>query len=96
MTTPAVAVVLYGRDGCHLCELARDALRRLGRDVAFELHEQDVDTDPAPAERYGDRVPVVTVAGREASEGRMDVGAVRRALLEAERAGAVDKAAGRS
>ena len=96
MATPAVAVVLYGRAGCHLCEQARDALRRLGRELAFELVEHDVDTDPALAERYGDRVPVVTVAGREAGEGRIDIAAVRRALLEAERAGAVDNPAGRS
>ncbi len=96
MATHAVEVVLYGRAGCHLCEQARDALRRLGREVAFELVERDVDTDPALAERYGDRVPVVTVAGRETSEGRIEVGAVRLALREAERAGTVDKPAGRS
>ena len=95
MTKGAPEVVLYGRAGCHLCEHARDVLRRIGQEVAFELREQDVDAEPALAERYGDVVPVVTVAGRTVSEGRIDAGAVRRALLDSKRA-AVDRTRGRS
>ena len=83
MTGAAPRVVLYGREGCSPCAHARDALRRLGREFAFELHERDVDADPALAARYGDRVPVIAVDGREVSEGRIDLGAVRRALAEA-------------
>ncbi len=79
-------VVLYGREGCSPCVHARDALRRLGREFAFELREQDVDEEPALAARYGDRVPVVAVEGHEVSEGRIDSAAVRRALAEAGRA----------
>ena len=73
-------VVLFSREGCSPCAHARDALRRLGREFAFELHERDVDVDAALAARYGDRVPVIAVDGREVSEGRIDAGAVRRAL----------------
>lgn len=94
MTEALPEVVLYSREGCSPCAHARDALRRLGRDFAFELREQDVDADPALAARYGDRVPVVAVEGREVSEGRIDSGAVRRALAEAGRA--VDSNSGRS
>ena len=75
-----IEVVLYGREGCAPCAHARDALRRLGRDFAFQLREQDVDEEPMLAARYGDRVPVVAIAGREVSEGRIDTAAVRRAL----------------
>ncbi len=85
MTEGGPRVVLYSREGCAPCVHARDALRRLGRDFAFELREQDVDADPALAARYGDRVPVVAVAGREVSAGRLDSAAVRRALAEARR-----------
>ena len=74
-------VVLFSREGCGPCAHARDALRRLGRDFAFDLRERDVDADPALAARYGDRVPVVAVEGREVSEGRIDLGAVRRAMM---------------
>ena len=87
-------VVLYGREGCAPCAHARDALRRLGREFAFELREQDVDADPVLAARYGDRVPAIAVDGAEVSEGRFDAAAVRRALAEAGRA--VDSNEGRS
>lgn len=87
-------VVLFSREGCSPCVHAGDALRRLAREFAFELRERDVDADPSLAARYGDRVPVVAVEGREVSEGRIDTGAVRRALAEAGRA--VDSNSGRS
>ena len=86
MTGAAPQVVLYGREGCSPCAHARDALRRLGREFAFDLHERDVDADAAQVARYGDRVPVVAVEGREVSEGRIDLGAVQRALMAARRA----------
>ncbi len=73
-------VVLYTREGCRLCAHARDALRRLARDVQLDLRVVDVDADPALAERYGEAVPVVAVDGVEVSTGRIDVAAVRRAL----------------
>ena len=76
-------VVLYTREGCRLCTHARDALRRLGRDAAFELRVEDVDADAPLAERYGDSVPVVAVEGVEVSAGRIDVAAVRRAVVAA-------------
>ena len=75
-------VVLYTREGCRLCVHARDALRRLGRDVQFDLTVVDVDTDAAHVERYGESVPVVAVGGVEVSTGRIDVAAVRGALVE--------------
>ena len=92
----APEVVVYTRQGCHLCEHALDVLRRLGRDLEFELREVDVDADPRLTERYGERVPVVAVAGREVAEGRVGAAAVRRAIVEATAAGAVDRAGRRS
>ena len=79
-------VVLYTREGCRLCAHARDALRRLGRDVEFDLRVEDVDANASLAERYRDSVPVVAVDGVEVSTGRIDVAAVRRALVAAKEA----------
>ena len=78
-------VMLYTREDCRLCVHARDALRRLGRELAFELLVVDVDADPALGAAYGEAVPVVAVDGVEVSTGRIDVAAVRRAVVVAER-----------
>lgn len=40
-------------------------LRRLQRELDFQIREVDVDGDPALAARYGDRVPVVCYGYRE-------------------------------
>ena len=38
----APKIVLYGREGCHLCDEARDALLRMGEEgIEFELIEVD-------------------------------------------------------
>ena len=60
---------LYGRAGCHLCELMARTLRAFG--VAFD--EIDVDADVSLRTMYGERVPVLTDgAGNELCQGRLD------------------------
>lgn len=81
MPEPVPEVVLYTREGCRLCTHARDALRRLARDVEFELRTVDIDADPDLSSRYGESVPVVAVQGVEVSTARIDVAALRRALM---------------
>jgi glutaredoxin len=58
-------VVLYGRDGCHLCDDAREALRRVQARAPFALTEVDIETDDALHARYLERIPVVTLDGEE-------------------------------
>jgi hypothetical protein len=73
-------VVLYVRDGCHLCE---QFLVELSLDMGpglKGLEVVDVDREPALAARYGLRVPVLEVACQVACEGRYDRPRVRRAL----------------
>jgi len=48
-------LVLYTRDGCHLCELAANLLDEAG--VAWRAI--DIDGDAALSERYGLVIPVV-------------------------------------
>lgn len=56
-------VVLYTRQGCHLCEEAWQCLQQEQQRYQFALEAIDVDPDPELAARYGDVVPVVTVNG---------------------------------
>jgi glutaredoxin len=73
-------VTLYTRAGCHLCEDAEAVLRAAMERAPFELTLVDVDADPALAERYGVRVPVVAVDGVERFEFEVPPGELLAAL----------------
>ena len=61
-------VTLYGRDGCHLCDEAREALERVRARAPFVLEEVDITTDDDLHRRYLERIPVVSLDGRELFE----------------------------
>jgi len=56
-------VILYARQGCHLCDAARDVVTAAAAAAGTGWVEVDVDTDPELVARYGELVPVVTVDG---------------------------------
>ena len=58
-------VTLYGRPGCHLCDDARDVLRRVQNHTPFVLEERDITADDALHRRYLERIPVVALDGEE-------------------------------
>jgi glutaredoxin len=63
-------VVLYGRDGCCLCDEARAALARIGarHPRAFRVRERDIESDEDLMRRYLERIPVIEIDGVEALE----------------------------
>jgi glutaredoxin len=61
-------VVLYTRQGCHLCDDAHEMLKRHG--LLPKLI--DIDADPLLRERYNECVPVVTIDGKERFRGRIN------------------------
>ena len=71
-------VVLYGRDGCCLCDDARVIIERVRGRSAFELREFDIETDPAVHRAYLERIPVVTIDGVEAFEFFVDEAELER------------------
>ena len=73
-------VTLYSRPGCHLCDVARDAITALGAGSRFSLREVDIDRDDALLAAYLERIPVVEVDGEIVSELVLDDEAVRLAL----------------
>ena len=62
---PPVAVTLYERTGCRLCEEAHRALRRIGLDRPLAIARVDIAADPALELRYLVRIPVVAVGKAE-------------------------------
>ena len=78
-------VVVYGRATCGLCRRAEALVAREARGA--RIVHVDVDTDEALVARYGVRVPVVTVDGREVAELEVGPGTVRAAVRRARRGG---------
>ena len=81
-------LVLYTREGCCLCDEARQVLLKVRDDEAFSfvLEECDIEADAALHHAYLERIPVVTIDGVEAFELVVDEAELRRRLdiVEAE------------
>jgi glutaredoxin len=78
-------VTLYAAEGCHLCESARRVLARVREDMPFTLEEVDITGDPRLEAVYRERIPVVSVDGREAFTYFVQPDALRRRLAAASR-----------
>ena len=61
-------VVLYGRDGCCLCDDAREIILRVRARHPFVLEDRDIDEDEELLRAYLERIPVVTIDGVEQFE----------------------------
>ncbi len=76
----APRVTLFGRQGCHLCDDARDVIVRVAERHALVLEEVDIDGDPELRSEYDTEVPVVEIDGREVSRYRITEDQLVRAL----------------
>ena len=74
-------ILLYAKAGCHLCDEARAHLEDLAAEFSFTFDEVDIRRDPVIFERYRYRIPVITVAGVERLEGRIEADEIH-ALVE--------------
>ena len=93
VTDPLPNLVLYLREGCHLCEETRGILEALLQDRARRglptprVVERDIDTDPALHDRYAFVIPVVAL-GDQVVELATSPARLRRLLADALDAGA--------
>jgi glutaredoxin len=76
-----VTIVLYTRAGCHLCDEAKDLLRKFSARLRLSMNEVDIDLDAALVERFGDRVPVLEVDGKVRMWGKWNPALLERTLL---------------
>jgi redox-sensing transcriptional repressor len=92
-------LVLYGREGCCLCDEAREVLERVRAEHPFELLERDIEDDEALLRAYLERIPVVTLDGEELFELSVDEAVLRarlarvRQMTDIELAGSGDEVA---
>jgi glutaredoxin len=76
-TNRTLNVVLYTRDGCHLCEEAQEVLSEFGISPTLV----DIDDDPKLRERFDMCVPVVEIDGQIRFRGRVEPTLLRRIIL---------------
>lgn len=74
-------VILYTREGCCLCEEAREVLLRVRAQHEFILEERDIEADDALLRAYLERIPVVTIDGVEAFEFFVDESELAQRLV---------------
>ena len=75
-------VVIYGRDGCCLCEQALELLEQVRATRPFALQQRDIESDQRLLAAYLERIPVVTIDGVEVFELFVDESELKRRLDE--------------
>ncbi|MDQ7906726.1 glutaredoxin family protein [Phytohabitans sp. ZYX-F-186] len=58
-------LTLITRPGCHLCDVAKEAIARVAAATGERWVEVDVESDRELEAEYGDRVPVTLLDGKE-------------------------------
>ena len=71
-------VILYGREGCCLCDEAREMLLRIRERHPFALQERDIESDDGLLRDYLERIPVIEIDGVEEFELLIDESASSR------------------
>jgi len=75
-----IALTLYSRPGCHLCEEMKAVIARVARTTPLRLEEVDISTDATLEQAYGLEIPVLMVEGRKAAKYRVTEDELRRIL----------------
>lgn len=66
-----IALTLYTRPGCHLCDEMKAVVTRAARAVPLTLEEIDISSDPELERRYGLDIPVLVIEGKKAAKYRV-------------------------
>lgn len=85
----ALTITLIGKQGCHLCDDARDVVTSVVAELAGEasapaitVEELSILDDAELHEKYVEEIPVVLLNGRVHNIWRVDATRLRKAILE--------------
>lgn len=82
-------ITLIGKDGCHLCDVARGVLEHVLAEIPedaadrIDVVEQSILEDPALFAQWSDKIPVVLIDGRLHAHWRVAPERLRDAVLSA-------------
>ena len=81
-----IALTLYSRPGCHLCDEMKVVVQRVAQSASepVTIEVVDISTDPGLETRYGLEIPVLLVNGRKAAKYRVTETELAR-MLSADR-----------
>jgi len=66
-----IQVKVYSKEDCCLCSEVKKVLKRVQKDLPFELIEVDISTDKKLLELYESEIPVVFINDRKAFKYRV-------------------------
>lgn len=75
-------VVVYSREGCHLCEVAEAQVAEVCAETGDTWTRVDIDSDPELRQRFTEQVPVTFVDGAQHDFWRVDPERLRKALSQ--------------
>ncbi len=75
-----IALTIYSRPGCHLCDEMKAVVRTVARSVPLSLEEIDISADADLEARYGLEIPVLMVEGKKAAKYRIGEADLRKML----------------
>lgn len=73
-------ITLIGKPGCHLCDDAREVIRKVADDLGIGWTERSILAEPALGAQYWEQIPVTLVDGRQHDYWRVDEQRLRAAL----------------
>ena len=73
-------ITLLGRPGCHLCDDAREVVRRVADDLGVTWEERDITQSEEDMREYWEKIPVTLVDGVQHDFWRVSEDRLRAAL----------------
>jgi len=67
-----LVIKVLSKPNCHLCEVAKDVVRRAREEIEFEIEEVDIRGDTDLFEKYKNDIPVIFINSRKAFKHRVE------------------------
>jgi hypothetical protein len=80
MSSGEPRITLLGRPGCHLCDDAREVIRRVAEDLDVTWVERDITQSDDDMREFWERIPVTLVDGVQHDFWRVSEDRLRAAL----------------
>ena len=66
-----IALTIYSRPGCHLCDEMEATIARVALTIPLTLEHIDISSDPALEAQFGLEIPVLMIDGKRAAKFRV-------------------------